>query len=75
MKLIEVNLVKALPHCKLENIKKLIEPSFFWELSNVRDNYFHISLGWLLGYGKIINLCDIDIKYGPKNAVSICSVF
>ena len=46
---IEGNLVKALNQCRLENMKKLIEPSFFLELSNIGDNFFHISLGLLLG--------------------------
>ena len=47
--LVEGNLVKALNHCKLENMKKLIKPSLFLELSNIKDKCFHISLGWLLG--------------------------
>ena len=46
---IEGNSVKALIHCKLENMKKLIEPSFFLELSNIRDKFFHIPLGRFLG--------------------------
>ena len=48
-KVLEGNLVKALNQCRLENMKKLIEPSFFFELSNIRDNFFHISFGLLLG--------------------------
>ena len=39
---LEENLVKALNHCRLENMKKLIEPLFFLELSNIGDNFFHI---------------------------------
>ena len=46
---VEGNLVKALNHCRLENMKKLIEPYFFWELSNIEDIFFTISLGWILG--------------------------
>ena len=47
--MLEGNLVKALNQCRLENMKKLIEPSFFFELSNIGDKFFHISLGLLLG--------------------------
>ena len=46
---VEGNLVKALIHCRLANMKKVIEPSFFMELSNIGDHFFHLSLGWLLG--------------------------
>ena len=46
---VEGNLVKALNHCMLENMKRLIEPYSFWELSNIEDNLFQISLSWLLG--------------------------
>ena len=38
--IIEGNLVKALNHCRLENMKKLVEPKFFWELSDIRDIFF-----------------------------------
>ena len=48
---VEGNLVKAMNQCRLKIMKKLIEPKFFWELSNIGDNFFHISLGFLLGLG------------------------
>ena len=47
--LVEGNLVKATNQCRLENMKKLRELSFFLELSNIGDNFFHISLDLLLG--------------------------
>ena len=37
---VEGILVKALDHCRWENMKKLIEPKFFWELSNIEDIFF-----------------------------------
>ena len=46
---VEGNLVKALNQCRLKNMKNLIEPKFFLELSTIGDNFFHISLGLLLG--------------------------
>ena len=46
---VERNLVKALNHCRLENMKKLIEPSYSLEVSNIGDIFFYISLGLLLG--------------------------
>ena len=46
---IEGNLVKATNQCRLENMKKLRELSFFLELSNIGDDFFHISLDLLLG--------------------------
>ena len=46
---LEGNLVKATNQCRLENMKKLRELSFFLELSNIGDDFFHISLYLLLG--------------------------
>ena len=46
---VEGNLVKATNQCRLENMKKLRELSFFLELSNIGDHFFHISLDLLLG--------------------------
>ena len=54
-------------HCKLENMKKLIEPKFFWELSNIRDNFFpHIIRLVIRPIVNIEFFCDIDIKYDQK---------
>ena len=46
---VEGNSVKALNQCKLENMKKLIEPPLFLELSNIRDKCHHLSLCWFVG--------------------------
>ena len=45
---VEGPLVKALIHCKLENLKKLIESLLFAEHTMITGQGFHKSLGWLL---------------------------
>ena len=46
---IEGTLVKSLIHCKLENLKKLIESLLFAKKNAmITDQDFHISSGWSL---------------------------
>ena len=47
---VEGTLVKALFHCKLENLKKLIETLLFVEHTKITGQGFHISSGCQVGH-------------------------